>query len=305
MELLYFFEQLRTPVLNDIMSYITLLGGGTYFIVAAIIVFWCFSKKCGYYMMTMGFTGTILNQFLKLLFRIPRPWVLDPDFTIVENARSGATGYSFPSGHTQNAFTCFGAPARYSKSTVLRVIFGLMIALIAISRMYLGVHTPLDVGVSIIIGLILMFVLYPIFRDMDEKPKRVYVMFSLFIAAAAALVLFVEFYNFPADIDMVNYQEGLGNSYMILCCSVALLIVYHLDHKYLHFPTQAVWWAQIIKLAVGLALTLLIKSELKEPLNALFGGHAIASGIRYFIVICFACIIWPLTFKFFSKLGKK
>ena len=46
---------------------------------------------------------------MKLSFQIPRPWVLDPNFTIVEQAREAATGYSFPSGHSQSAVGTFGA----------------------------------------------------------------------------------------------------------------------------------------------------------------------------------------------------
>ena len=305
MELLYALEGIRTPLLDKLMGLVTNLGGETVFIAAAIIVFWCVSKKCGYYMMTVGFAGTIINQFLKLWFRIPRPWVKDPDFTIVESARAEATGYSFPSGHTQNAFATLGAPARYTKSTALRIVLALLIALTAFSRMYVGVHTPLDVGVSLAIGLILMFALYPFFRDMDEKPKNIYILFSVFIAMAAAFVLFVELYDFPADIDMDNYNSGLKNAYMILFCSVGLMLVFYLDSKYINFPTEAVWWAQIIKVAVGLGITVGIKAALKAPLLALFGGHSVAHGVRYFIVILFAGIVWPLTFKFFAKLGKK
>ena len=100
MELLYALESIRTPFLDKLMGLVTNLGGEAVFIVTAIVVFWCLSKSCGYYMMTVGFAGTIINQFLKLWFRIPRPWVKDPNFTIVESARAEATGYSFPSGHT-------------------------------------------------------------------------------------------------------------------------------------------------------------------------------------------------------------
>lgn len=305
MELLYTLEQIRTPLLDKIMSYITFLGGEETFIALAITIFWCVSKKCGYLMMTVGFSGTIVNQFLKLLFRIPRPWVLDPNFTIVESARGAATGYSFPSGHTQNAFACFGAPAVYTKNRLLRVVLFVVIALIAFSRMYLGVHTPLDVGVSIGIGLILVFIFCPVFRNMDEKPKSVYILFAAFIAAAAAFVLFVEFYDFPADIDVGNYESGLVSAYMILFCALGLMLVYFVDSKFIHFQTEAVWWAQIIKLACGLAITLAIKSALKAPLLTMFDGHSVATGIRYFAVILFAGIVWPLTFKFFAKLGKK
>lgn len=305
MELLYALESIRTPFLDKLMGLVTNLGGEAVFIVAAIVVFWCLNKSCGYYMMTVGFAGTIINQFLKLWFRIPRPWVKDPNFTIVESARAEATGYSFPSGHTQNAFAVFGAPARFFKNTALRIIFIFLIALTAFSRMYVGVHTPLDVGVSLIVGTILVFVIYPFFRDMDKSPKKVYIIFGIFIVLAAAFVAFVELYDFPADIDAENYASGLKNAYMILFCAIGLMLTFFIDTKYVHFHTQAVWWAQIIKVVVGLAILLALKSVLKTPLLALFGGHSVAHGVRYFIVILFAGVVWPMTFKFFAKLGKK
>ncbi len=304
MELLYALEKIRTPFLDTVMGLVTNLGGEAAFIAAAIIVFWCLNKSCGYYMMTVGFAGTIINQFLKLWFRIPRPWVKDPSFTIVESARADATGYSFPSGHTQNAFAVFGAPARFYKSTALRIVFVLLIALTAFSRMYVGVHTPLDVGVSIIVGTLLVFVIYPFFRDMDKSPKKVYIIFVVFIVMAAAFVAFVELYDFPADIDPDNYAEGIKNAYMMLFCAVGLLLTFFIDTKYIHFPTQAVWWAQIIKVVAGLGILLALKAVLKAPLLALFGGHSIAHGVRYFIVILFAGVVWPMTFKYFARLGK-
>ena len=305
MELLYALESIRTPFLDKLMGLVTNLGGEAVFIVTAIVVFWCLSKSCGYYIMTVGFSGTIINKFLKLWFRIPRPRVKDPNFTIVESARAEATGYSFPSGHTQNAFAVFGSPARFFKSTALRIIFIFLIALTAFSRMYVGVHTPLDVGVSLIVGTILVFVIYPFFRDMDKSPKKVYIIFGIFIVLAAAFVAFVELYDFPADIDAENYASGLKNAYMILFCAIGLMLTFFIDTKYVHFHTQAVWWAQIIKVVVGLAILLALKSVLKAPLLALFGGHSVAHGVRYFIVILFAGIVWPMTFKFFAKLGKK
>ncbi len=63
MDLLYFFESIRTPFLNVVMQLITELGGETVFLAAAIILFWCVDKKEGYYMMTVGFAGIIVNQF--------------------------------------------------------------------------------------------------------------------------------------------------------------------------------------------------------------------------------------------------
>jgi len=77
------------------------------------------------------------------------------------------------------------------------------------------------------------------------------------------------------------------------------------DAKYIKFETGAIWWAQAIKLVLGLIPMLLIKSLLKAPLTSLIGVSYIADGVRYLILVLFAGCVWPLTFKFFSKLGTK
>ena len=78
MELLYWFQSIRTPVLDAVMSTVTHLGEETFFMLAALMVFWCVDKRRGYYLLTVGFVGTLINQWLKIACRIPRPWVLDP-----------------------------------------------------------------------------------------------------------------------------------------------------------------------------------------------------------------------------------
>ena len=94
------FERLRTPLGDAFFSLITHLGEETLFIVFGLLIFWCLDKWEGYYLLSVGLSGTVINQFLKLWFRIPRPWVRDPNFTAVESALAQAGGYSFPSGHT-------------------------------------------------------------------------------------------------------------------------------------------------------------------------------------------------------------
>lgn len=138
MEFLYALESIRNPVCDAIMSVVTQLGGEMVYMAVAIVAFWCVSKGLGYYILTVGFAGTVLNQFLKITCRIPRPWVQDPDFTIVERAREAATGYSFPSGHTQNAFASFGCLGMWSRRTLWRAVCAAVILLIAFSRMYLA-----------------------------------------------------------------------------------------------------------------------------------------------------------------------
>ena len=96
MELLKLIEGIRTPFLNEIMSLVTMLGDETFFMIIGMTVMWCISKKWGFRLMIIGLAGTGFNQLLKYIFLVPRPWVLDPTFTIVESAREGAGGYSFP-----------------------------------------------------------------------------------------------------------------------------------------------------------------------------------------------------------------
>ena len=122
MEFLKWLQELRTPFLDGVFGTITHLGEETFFIVFGLIFFWCVSKKEGYYLLSVGFIGTIVNQFLKLIFRIPRPWVKDPNFTVVGNAKETAGGFSFPSGHTQTSVALYGGVARANKNVALKIV---------------------------------------------------------------------------------------------------------------------------------------------------------------------------------------
>ena len=122
MKFLYLLEAVRNPVFDAIVSVITYLGDEAFFLFAALLVFWCIDKKRGYLVLAVGFSGTLINQFMKITFRIPRPWVLDPDFTIVESAREAATGYSFPSGHSTNAVGTLGSIAVTSRKKSVQIL---------------------------------------------------------------------------------------------------------------------------------------------------------------------------------------
>ena len=304
MDILYALEKIRTPFWNGVMSAVTQLGGEVIFIVAAVVVFWCVSKWEGYYLMTIAFCGTVLNQFLKLICRVPRPWVRDPNFTIVESARAEATGYSFPSGHTQNAIGLFGGMARWGGRRWVRLGLTTLALVIAFSRMYLGVHTPADVGVSLVLAAALVLGLYPLMRRAQEKPRYMGYVLAAMLVVSGAFVVFVETCGFPADMDAENLASGIGNAWKMLGAVAGLTLAWLLDRRYIHFETQAVWWVQVIKVAVGMALLLAIKSGLKAPLLALLGHEGLAGGVRYFLLVLVAGAVWPLVFRPMSKWGK-
>ena len=303
MDFLYTLESLRMPVLNEFMQIITLLGEETAFLAIALIVFWCVDKKRGYFLMGVGFMGTMLNQFLKLWFRIPRPWVLDPNFSILESAREAATGYSFPSGHTTIAVGTFGSLAVTSKKFRTGLGYILLAVLVGFSRMYLGVHTPADVLVGALTSAVLILVLRPI--TMGESEKMMKFLLAVMTAAAFALLAFVQLYPFPADVDVSNLTSGVKNAYTMIGSMVGVSVVYAIDVRYLDFNTHAKWWAQVLKAVLGLALVIAVKELLRSPLDTLFDGHMAARAVRYFLVVITAGAIWPMTFGWFSRLGRK
>ena len=304
MEILRLLEGIRTPFLDSFFSVVTHLGEETFFIVLGIIFFWCIDKKEGYYILSVGFIGTIINQFLKLLFRIPRPWVRDKNFTIVESARSEATGYSFPSGHTQSSVGVFGSIARYEKAKWLRAVCIAICILVPLSRLYLGVHTPLDVGVSLGISLVLIFGLFPFIQNCFEDTNKMRILFMGMIILSVLYCAFVNFYNFPKDTDVENLSHGVANAFKLLGCTLGVWIGFEVDRKYINFETKGNFLCQVLKFVVGLVPLLAIKEGLKYPFNLLFGVSFIADGVRYLILVVFAVCVWPLTFNWFRKITK-
>ncbi len=302
MEVLYFLEGIRNSVLDAIVSVVTLFGEETIFMAISMMIFWCVDKWQGYYLLLTGFAGTVINQTLKMTFKIPRPWIKDPNFKIVEAAREAATGYSFPSGHTQTSVGMFGGIARVNKNKALRIICIIMCVLVPFSRLYLGVHTPLDVAVSVGIALILIFAGYPLFSKAKEKPAVMYGILVVMTAMVTAALLYFLLGNHQND---ENLASAIKNACTLLGCILGLIVVYTVDSKVTDFSTEAVWWVQIIKVLGGVVLVLCVKEGLRTPFELIFGNELVARAARYFMVVIAGGVIWPLTFPYFSKIKRK
>ena len=301
MELLYWLESIRNPVLDGFFSAITYLGSEIVFMILALAIYWCISKSQGLYLLSVGCLGTTLNQFLKITCRIPRPWVRDPDFTIVESARADATGYSFPSGHTQNAVGTFGCLAVDARRPWLRVVLIVLAVLTAFSRMYLGVHTPWDVGAAAVMAVVLIFALRPLVRDADAHPRRMLAILGILGLLNVAFLAYALCWSFPADADPVQLAHGAENAAKLTGALIGMALGYWLDWKKVRFTTAAPLLGQILKLSLGMVLLLAIKSGLK----LLLGGSLWAGALRYGLMTFFAAGLWPMTFPWFARLGKK
>lgn len=97
--------------------------------------------------------GILLNVLLKQLFQRARPVFDDPLFIL--------DTYSFPSGHALNSTVFYGMLAALIFWNVINwrwrlavlVVAGLMITLVAFTRVYLGAHYLSDVLAGILEGL--------------------------------------------------------------------------------------------------------------------------------------------------------
>lgn len=303
MEFLHFLENLRMPGLNEFMLGITYFGDEMVFLVIAMILFWCVDKRQGYYMMAVGFFGTLASQFLKITCRVPRPWVLDENFTILEQAREAAGGYSFPSGHTQSSVGTFGVLTMTTKNKWIRGLSIALMILVPFSRMYIGVHTPADVLVAAGMALALIVLVKPVVYG--KEGKYIPVMLWVGLGLSAAYLAYVELFPFPADVDAENLASAIKNAYTLIGALGGMLVVHYVDGKWLHFKPEAIWWAQILKLLGGLLVVLAVKEGVKVPIDLLFGGHMVARSVRYFLMVVVAGAVWPLTFPWFAKLGCK
>ena len=301
MDFLYALEKIRTPFLDVIFQSFTYLGEELITLAAILIILWCADKYFGRYMLFVGVVGIMANTLLKCIYRIPRPWLIDPNFTIVESAREAATGYSFPSGHTANAAVLFWSIALMVKNKALKVIFLIIPFFVAFSRMYLGVHTPLDVGVSLGISAVLVFGGYYLYKKMNNRTSHCFIggLISTVLAVVCVIIISSLYYNkYPDD---VLIKSGLTDAYKVLGLAAALPIVCILDDKYIDYTTKGKWRFQLLKLVIGTGVVVAVKELLKIPLNIILPENPVTGFIRYLIIAVLGGVLIPWLFTYVVK----
>ena len=149
-------ETMQCTFLDKTMPIVTLFGdGGVFWIgIAVLLLFFAKYRKTGFSMgMALVLGLVVCNITLKTLVARIRPY----DFQLQEFGReislliSAQHDFSFPSGHTIASFEACTVLLLHDKrmgipATVLAI-------LIAFSRLYLYVHYPTDVLVSLVLGI--------------------------------------------------------------------------------------------------------------------------------------------------------
>lgn len=167
-QILAFLEASRNEILTLFFTSITIFAEKTFIVAFLAILYWCIDKQKSKRLAWFVAFNTVGNGIVKNIVRMPRPF----DLGVVKPLRiETATSYSFPSGHTQSA-TSFWAGSMVILKTKASVIFGsIMILLTAFSRLYLGVHWPMDVLGGIGFGLICIYFANQLLDESGEINK--------------------------------------------------------------------------------------------------------------------------------------
>lgn len=154
----FFVENLRNPILISLMKVITEMGGTVFLIVLGILSIIIVRHKTVRWLIPLNLTlAALINTALKFLIQRPRP----EGYPLIELG-----GFSFPSGHSMASMAFYGfliyliyKKVKNNKKRKLLVgVFGLLILLIGISRIYLGVHYASDVIAGFAVGLAYLIV---------------------------------------------------------------------------------------------------------------------------------------------------
>lgn len=298
MDMLRAIGSARTPFFDSVMSAVTVLGAEWLAVVVAVIFFYCISKKQGYKFLFLFCFGTLLNIVLKQIFMIPRPWVIDPSFQIVETARAAATGWSFPSGHTQNiTVLCFGLAGALRKKWV-GIAAAAVVLLVGFSRMYLGVHTLLDVVVALGTGVLTLLLTDLLFKRFGDIPSFPTVLLG--ITAGLMLVFLVV----VMATDHTELRENdLGTAATMFGLTFGVVAGGIIERRFINFEVKAVWWVQLIKVALGLGVIMGVRAGLK-PLFKLIYDDPIMNAPRYFLMTFCGMAVVPLVFGILNKLNR-
>ncbi|XCP86797.1 phosphatase PAP2 family protein [Roseburia hominis] len=303
MEFLWALSEIRTPLFDQIFQWITYLGQELVLISVLCALYWCLDKKLATQIGLTYVCAGLCVQSLKITFRIPRPWVLDPKFQAVESAVPAATGYSFPSGHTQGGTSLFAPLALASKKWYGKCFYTALFLLIGFSRMYLGCHTPKDVLTAMALSLLFALLIWR-FREALENPLYVR-RISLLSALGAVAVCVYSYLLYSGGVIEARY---VSDCFKASGAAFGFGLGWYLETRYLNFSTAGRHDTEnvadgplgpvssarpkLLRFVIGITLTALLQFGMK----ALVGTNLAGQTIQHMLIIFWIIFLYPYCF---------
>lgn len=290
-DILLFFLNISNPTLDFIANFASLFGEQNLLILILSIVMYTYDKNKGFAICGSLVVSLVSMGLLKSIFRSPRPFTV---LSEIQGKRlATATGYSFPSGHTTGAASMFSSLAFAIKKRALSIICAIIIVLVGLSRMYLGVHWPIDVATGLILGILLSMIFYPIFErvsfDLDKKYKLSLLIgiISSSLALILSSLLQINLIDTTAFSDLMKTVAFSGGGF--------LGIAY--ETKKINFNVEGSIQKKILRVVIVILGMLIIQLGLSSLIPESF--YYSGAFIRYMIIGLWLTAIFP---KVFSKL---
>ena len=285
--------------LTDFFVKMTFLGELNTVIVIMALIYWSVSKELGTYLL-MGWSGNrLVNGAMKVTACAYRPWIRDARILPYGNSMTTATGYSFPSGHTMNAATVFGGGAlRKEFSKALRIVLGLMVLLVALSRNYLGVHTPQDVLVGIVAGTAVMWLMLRLMRWTQAHPEKDLMVAGIGLLLGIAVAVYASLKGYPADYDaegklIVDGAKMANDTFKGVGYCAGFLVGWVLERRLVGFSTEVALSAKISRALIGLLGYYAVSLILAGLIKAWIPGPA-GTTISCFLQVFYVVFLFPL-----------
>lgn len=216
LEILMTLQNMRNDILTGIFTFFTICTEVPVITVLTAILYWCVNKRAGQRTLFALCGSLNINSGIKNYVKMPRPIGMEG----LESLRiETATGYSFPSGHTQTSTTFWTSIMLLFKKTWIYIIGIMMVLGAGVSRLYLGVHWPTDVIAGWIFGIVFSILFVKLFDYIDDT-KNYYILVLL-------LVIF----------GLFTYFVGGDDLYKMFGLYTGFTLGYMVEDTYIHFST--------------------------------------------------------------------
>lgn len=259
LDILMYLQSIRNELLTGIFTFFTICTEVPVITVLTGVIYWCINKKAGQRTLFALCGSLNINAWIKNFVKMPRPIGTEG----LESLRvETATGYSFPSGHTQTATTFWTSMMYLFRKSGIYIIGILMIIGAGISRLYLGVHWPMDVIVAWGFGIVLSIIFIKLFDYIDDSKnyyilvilmlifgvctyfvggEDLYKMFGLYTGFALGYIVEDTFINFSTENETrrknifakkTSKNEGLGKKILRFVVGIISLLAVYLLLNY-------------------------------------------------------------------------